>query len=239
MQKIVLRFVDLIRPDPAVQDVMAFTGGGNTGFVYIGLKPLDERKISSSERHQPAAPQADVRPGRLGFSQPGQDLRIGGRASAAGYQYTIQSENVQDLVKWGPILLQNMKKLPGFTDVNSDQQNDGLQASLDYDRDTAARLGITPQLMDSTLYDGFGQSLVSTMYTSLNQYYVVHGGGAAILAKPAGIERHLYQALDRDRSPAQRRGAHFETDYSASFGESPGTISMRHGFLQSRERSAL
>src|SRR5205814_7164597 len=89
------------------------------------------------------------------FVQAGQDLRIGGRQSSAQYQYTIQSDTLQDLVKWGPLILQQMRKLPGFTDVNSDQQNNGLQASLAYDRATAARLHISPQSIDNTLYDAF------------------------------------------------------------------------------------
>ena len=95
------------------------------------------------------------------------------RSTNAQYQYTLQCDNVDDLVKWGPIVFAQMKKLPELTDVDSDQQNSGLQARLVYDRQTAARLGITPQLMDNTLYSAFGQSQVSTMYTSLNQYHVV------------------------------------------------------------------
>jgi len=107
------------------------------------------------------------------FLQAAQDLRIGGRGSSAQYQYTLQSDNLDDLTKWGPILLKQMRKLPGFTDVNSDQQNNGLEAELTYDRQTASRLGITPQTIDSTLYEAFGQAQVSTMYTALNQYHVV------------------------------------------------------------------
>jgi multidrug efflux pump len=105
--------------------------------------------------------------------QAGQDLRIGGRLSSAQYQYTIQSDNVQDLVQWGPVLLQQMRKLRLLTDVNTDQQNSGLQARLTYDRATASRLGITPQMLDNSLYEAFGQAQVSTMYTAINQYHVV------------------------------------------------------------------
>jgi multidrug efflux pump len=105
--------------------------------------------------------------------QAGQDLRIGGRGSSAQYQYTIQSDNLQDLVQWGPVLLQQMRKLRILTDVNTDQQNSGLQMMLAYDRATASRLGITPQTLDSTLYQAFGQAQVSTMYTGINQYHVV------------------------------------------------------------------
>jgi multidrug efflux pump subunit AcrB len=122
------------------------------------------------------------------FLQAGQDLRIGGRQSNAQYQYTIQSENLPDLVKWGPTVLAEMRKLPGFTDVNSDQQNAGLQASLTYDRQTAARLGLSAQLIDETLYDAFGQRQVSTMFTSLNQYHVVMEVDPHFWESPAGLD---------------------------------------------------
>jgi len=175
MQDITLRFVQKIKTDPAVLHVGAFTGGGavNTGFVYLALKPLSERKISASQVVDRLRPQLVSIPGATVFLQAGQDLRIGGRQSNAQYQYTIQSDTLDDLVKWGPILLSQMKKQHMLTDVNSDQQNSGLQASLVYDRDTASRLGITPQTIDNTLYEAFGQAQVSTMYTALNQYHVV------------------------------------------------------------------
>jgi multidrug efflux pump len=177
MQSLAQLFVNRVKSDPAVDNVMAYTGGNgavNGGFVYIGLKPLSQRKGSSaSQVINRLRPKLMSTPGASVFLQAGQDLRIGGRQSNAQYQYTIQSDNVQDLVKWGPQVLQQMKKLRGFTDVNSDQQNQGLQATLNYDRPTASRLGITPQSIDSTLYQAFGQAPVSTMYTPLNQYYVV------------------------------------------------------------------
>jgi multidrug efflux pump len=176
MQELTLRFVQKIKTDPAVLHVGAFTGGGgavNTGFIYLSLKPLNERKISASQVVDRLRPQLISIPGATVFLQAGQDLRIGGRQSNAQYQYTIQSDTLDDLVKWGPILLSQMKKQHILTDVNSDQQNSGLQASLVYDRDTASRLGITPQMIDNTLYEAFGQAQVSTMYTALNQYHVV------------------------------------------------------------------
>ncbi len=176
MQKVTKRFDEIATNDPAVAGAIAFTGGNgaaNSGFLYMALKPLSQRKISALQVVNRLRPQFAVVPGATVFVQPGQDLRVGGRQSNAQYQYTIQSDDLNDLTKWGPILLQKMKKLPGFTDVNSDQQNNGLQASLVYDRGTAARLGIPAQLVDSTLYDAFGQEYVSTMYTPLNQYYVV------------------------------------------------------------------
>jgi multidrug efflux pump len=190
MQQDIKTFVDMIKQDPAVANVMAFTGGAgatNGGFVYIGLKPLEERKISSSDVINRLRPKLTSVPGATVFLQAGQDLRIGGRQSNAQFQYTIQSDNLDDLVKWGPQLLQQMRKLPGFTDVNTDQQNSGLQASLVYDRDTASRLGITPQLIDNTLYQSFGQAQVSTMYTALNQYHVVMEAAPQFWQSPVGL----------------------------------------------------
>jgi multidrug efflux pump len=190
MQQDIKTFVDMIKQDPAVANVMAFTGGAgatNGGFVYIGLKPLEQRKISSSDVINRLRPKLTSVPGATVFLQAGQDLRIGGRQSNAQFQYTIQSDNLDDLVKWGPQLLQQMRKLPGFTDVNTDQQNSGLQASLVYDRDTASRLGITPQLIDNTLYQSFGQAQVSTMYTALNQYHVVMEAAPQFWQSPVGL----------------------------------------------------
>jgi multidrug efflux pump len=191
MQQLTLQFVEMIRQDPAVQNVMAFTGGGgstNGGFIYLGLKPLEERKISSSDVINRLRPKLVSIPGATVFLQAGQDLRIGGRQSNAQYQYTIQSDNLQDLVTWGPVLLREIRKLPGFTDVNSDQQNNGLRTLLTYDRDTASRLGITPQTIDQTLYDAFGQAQVSTMYTALNQYHVVLEVAPPFWQSPQGLD---------------------------------------------------
>ena len=133
---------------------MAFTGGGgsiNQSFMYIELKPRSERDVDASQIINRLRPKLTSIPGTTCFLQAGQDLRIGGRMSPAQYQYTIQSDSVDDLVKWGPILLKQMATLPGVTDANSDQQNSGLQAFLDYDRATASRMGITPQSIDTAL----------------------------------------------------------------------------------------
>jgi multidrug efflux pump len=191
MQGAALRVSNAIKTDPAVASVVNFVGGNsatNSGFVYVALKPLTERKISSSEVINRIRPKLGAIPGAMTFLQAGQDVRIGGRQSNAQYQYTIESENLQDLVKWGPIVLAEMRKLHGFTDVNSDQQNAGLQASLTYDRQTAARLGISAQLMDDTLYDAFGQRQVSTMFTSLNQYHVVMEVDPQYWQSPTGLD---------------------------------------------------
>jgi multidrug efflux pump len=176
MQVTIRRIVDTVKLDPGVQNVMAFTGGGgatNSGNIFLALKPVQERKISASQVIDRLRPQLQAVSGANTFMQAGQDLRIGGRGSSAQYQYTIQSDNLQDLVQWGPVLLQQMRKMRLLTDVNTDQQNSGLQMNVVYDRATASRLGITPQIIDTSLYQAFGQAQVSTMYTGINQYHVV------------------------------------------------------------------
>ena len=195
MQAAALRVSDIIKTDPAISAVVTSVGGTgpagaatNSGFVYAALKPLEERKITASEVINRLRPKLAAVPGAMVFLQAGQDLRIGGRPSNAQYQYTIQSENLKELVKWGPIVLAETRKLHGFTDVNSDQQNAGLQASLTYDRQTAARLGISAQLIDETLYDAFGQRQVSTIFTSLNQYHVVMEVDPHFWQTPQGLD---------------------------------------------------
>lgn len=191
MQGAAVRINDASRKDEAVASVVTFVGGNgatNSGFVYVALKPLEERKISSSDVINRLRPKLGAVPGAMTFLQAGQDLRIGGRQSNAQYQYTLQSENLSDLVKWGPMVLEEMRRLAGFTDVNSDQQNAGLQATLTYDRQTAARLGLSAQLIDQTLYDAFGQRQVSTMFTALNQYHVVMEVDPAFWQSPAGLD---------------------------------------------------
>jgi multidrug efflux pump len=170
------QLVGVIKADPAVENVVAFTGGqgpSNGGFIYIALKPLDVRKVDAPQVIDRLRPRLNRLPVASAFLQAAQDIRVGGRSSNALYQYTIQSDNVKELSHWGPILLAQMKALPGFQDVNSDQQNSGLDVLLTYDRATAARLGATAQSLDNLLYSAFGQSEVSIIYTQLNQYYVV------------------------------------------------------------------
>jgi multidrug efflux pump len=184
----------VIKSDPGVENVVTFTGGQgniNGGFVFMTLKPLEERKSSAMQilgrlrRKMAAVPVASA------FLQPAQDLRIGGRASNALYQYTIQSDSSEELAHWGPILLSEMRKLPGFQDVNSDQQNGGLDHYLTIDRATAARLGITAQAFDSNLYSAFGQQEVSIIYTQLNQYYVVLEVAPQFSQSPDGL-KYIY-----------------------------------------------
>ena len=193
MDNSVLQLVDVIKADPAVYHVNAYTGGGNTGFIYIALKPLDQRKIDAASIINRLRPKLNRLPVAQAFLQAAQDIRIGGRASAALYQYTIQADNVDDLNTWGPILLANMKKIPGLQDVNSDQQNGGLQTYLTYDRTAAARLAYTPQQLDSTLYSAFGQEQTSVIFKPLNQYYVVLEAAPPYWQSPAGLKNVYLQ----------------------------------------------
>jgi multidrug efflux pump len=191
MNDSIQKIVSVIKSDPGVNNLIAFTGGGgatNGGFIYISLKPLSERKVSAADIINRLRPKLNRLPVASAFLQAAQDLRIGGRGSSALYQYTIQSDNVQDLLKWGPILLNEMKRLPGLQDVNSDQQNGGLDELLNYDRVTASRLGITTQSLDSSLYGAFGQSEVSIIYTQLNQYYVVLEVAPQYSQSPEGLK---------------------------------------------------
>src|SRR5580658_4683429 len=182
------QFVKIILKDPAVATAVGFAGGGgatNQGRFFVMLKPLEQRgQCTTPHFWNPCYFSADdvinrlrgklaVVPGATLFLQVQQDLTIGGRYGQAQHQYTIQGEDLNELNNWGPLLLQKMRSLPELRDVNTDQQDRGLQAQLVIDRDTASRLGIAAQDIDNALYDAFGQRQVSTMYRPLNQYHVV------------------------------------------------------------------
>jgi multidrug efflux pump len=183
MDKTLLSMVNIVAADPAVDTVNGFTGGGggggggastlNQGRMFVSLKPLEERKITVDLIMARLRPKLARIPGATLYLQASQDLRVGGRNSAALYQFTMRGDNLQDLTTYAPKMLQELKSIPSIVDVNTDQQNRGLQSMVVYDRETAARFGISPQLIDNTLYDVFGQRQVSTMYKSLNQYHVV------------------------------------------------------------------
>src|SRR4029077_964379 len=191
MNDSVQKIVAVIKNDPAVQNVIGFTGGGgatNSGNIFIALKPLNERKVGAAEVINRLRPQLNRLPVASTFLQASQDLRIGGRGSSALYQYTIQSDNVADLNTWGPRLLAEMKRLPDLQDVNSDQQNGGRYQLLTYDRVTAANVGQTVQSLDQGIYSAFGQSEVSIIYTQLNQYYIVLEVAPEYWQTPEGLK---------------------------------------------------
>jgi len=175
-----VRFVEIVRTDPAVATATAFTGGGggrgttsNTGRMFIALKPRAERKLSADQVIARLRPKLAEVPGATLFLQAMQDVRLGGRVSQAQYQYTLVSDNLDELNAWAPRLLAAMRKMKELRDISSDQQDRGLQVPLEIDRASAARVGVTTKMIDETLYDAFGQRQVSTIYTTLNQYHVV------------------------------------------------------------------
>jgi multidrug efflux pump len=169
----------LILQDPAVASLSTFIGVDgtnytlNSGRVLINLKPLAERRISASEVIRRLQPRLASLSGITLFMQPVQDLTVEDRVSRTQYQYTLEDPNAQELELWGPRLVEALGKMPELRDVSSDQQNQGQQVSLDIDRSTAARLGISTQLIDDVLYSAFGQRQVSTIFTQVNQYRVV------------------------------------------------------------------
>ncbi|HSV14367.1 MAG TPA: multidrug efflux RND transporter permease subunit [Tepidisphaeraceae bacterium] len=184
----VTRFAEQVAKDPAVENVIAFAGGSaNSGRMFITLKPIEQRPSIDQVMARLRRNLAHI-PGATLFPQAVQELKIGGRGSAALYQFSLQGDDVRELNEWAPKILERMRTLRALTDVNSDQQNHGLQASLVIDRDTAARLGITPQVIDDTLYDAFGQRQVSTMYSQLNQYHVVMEADPRFTQGPEGLQ---------------------------------------------------
>jgi multidrug efflux pump len=169
-------YVAIIMKDPAVATVTAFVGGGgtaNTGRMFLMLKPLEERKVSADQVIGRLRGKLAHVAGATLFLQSAQDLQIGARFGIAQYQYTLQSESLDDLNTWAPRMFAELRKIPQLKDVNTDQQDRGLEAQLVIDRDTAARLGIQPAAIDAALYQAFGQAQVSTIYEQLNQYHVV------------------------------------------------------------------
>ena len=214
MEGRVTQVVNVVMADPAVDSVNAYVGGGNgynKAFMQIQLKPLADRGISSDEVIDRLRPKLDPIPGTSVFLQSFQDVRIGGRGSAAQYQYTLQSDNVHDLNYWAPLVYKRLKELPDLADVNTDQQDKGLEESVVIDRATASRLGISPQMIDDTLYDAFGQREVSVMYTQLNQYFVVMEVEPKFWQTPDALN-YLYVGGNNDSQVPLSAFAHFAAD---------------------------
>jgi multidrug efflux pump len=212
------QFVNIVMADPAVSSLVAFTGGNqgstNVGRMFISLKPIGQRKLSAAQVMARLRPKLASVPGASLFLQTVQDLRVGGRLSGAAYQFTLQGDDLRELNLWAPRMLHKLQTLPGLVDVNSDQQNRGLQASLVIDRDTAARLGITPQMIDDTLYDAFGQRQVSTTYTQLNQYHVVMEVAPEFWQNPETL-RDIYVRSTTGKPVPLSAFTHFETTTTA------------------------
>ena len=186
----------IVRKDPAVAQVMVFSGGRglqNSGSMFISLKPLNERpkRVTSDQVIGRLRRQLAVIPGATLYLQSAQDLQIGGRQSASQFQWALQSENLQELNYWAPQMMAKMSALPQLRDVSTNQQDKGLEAHVEIDRDTAARMGVTASAIDNALYDAFGQRQVSIIYRQLNQYRVVLEVDPAFSGDP-GTLNYIY-----------------------------------------------
>jgi multidrug efflux pump len=223
MEQKLLQMIAIIKADPAVENVLGFTGSGggaaNTARMFITLKPLNERQASAQQVIGRLRPKIAGVHGIASYLVAAQDVRVGGRLTAAEYQFTMTSDNQADLNHYGPLMLTELRRVPFVADVNTDQQNQGLEADVEYDRKTAARFRISPQLIDNVLYDAFGQRQVSTMYTDRNQYHVVMEAAPRFWQSPLTL--HLLYV----RAPG---GAEVPLDSIAHFSSSTAPLSINH-----------
>ncbi len=221
MQPKLASFVNIVRADPAVENVVAFTGGSqrNTGQMFVQLKPLAERKESADKIIARLRIKLANEPGANLFLNPVQDIRVGGRQANAAYQYTLQADDLDELRTWEPRIRQAMSQLPQLVDVNTDQQDKGLQTSLVIVRDTAARLGVSPRLIDTTLNDAFGQRQVSTIYSALNQYHVVMEAAPEYWQSASSLD-HVYVSTSK--------GAQVPLSAFASYARTNTSLSVNH-----------
>ncbi|HEY7943085.1 MAG TPA: multidrug efflux RND transporter permease subunit [Casimicrobiaceae bacterium] len=203
-------FIDVVRADPAVESVVAFTGGAqrNTGRMFVQLKPLAERKESADKIVARLRVKLAKEPGANLYLNPVQDIRVGGRQANATYQYTLQADALDELRTWEPRIRAALSRLPQLVDVNTDQQDKGLQTSLVIDRDAAARLGVSPKLIDTTLNDAFGQHQVSTIYSALNQYHVVMEAAPEYWQSPSALD-HVYVSTAKGAQVPLSAFAHY------------------------------
>jgi len=225
--------VDIIGQDPAVATVVGFTGGGRAGggFLSVDLKPRGERKESGQQVIARLRPKMAKVTGVSLFLNPQQDVRMGGRQSNATYQYTLKSDNADALRLWAQKLADALDGQPGLTDVNTDQQDNGVEMFVDIDRDTAARLGVTARDVDNALYNAFGQRQAATIYEDLNQYSVVMEVAPAYNQTP--------DALSQVYVPASRGGETTTAAEAAGEGAAPNTPSANPALRDPSTGSAL
>jgi multidrug efflux pump len=216
-------FAKIVQDDPGVDTVSASTGGGggggggsavNTARMFVQLKPLDERKIDADHLMERLRKNLIHIPGASLFLQSVQDVRVGGRGSSAQYQYTIQADHLEDLNYWAPLLLDRITHIPEVRDPNSDQQTQGLQAGLAVDRDSASRMGVSMQAIDSTLNDAFGQRQVSNIYMGLNQYHVVLEVAPEFQQNPTAL-KDIYVSSTTGALIPLSAFAHYDNSFTA------------------------
>jgi len=211
------QFVNIVLKDPDVETIVGFAGGNtaiNQGRMFIMLRPLGERKDSADRVIGRLRKTLAAVPGATLYMQSAQDLTIGGRQSQAQYQYTLQGENLNELNSWAPRLLKKLRTLPELRDVNTDQQDKGLESSIVIDRDTASRLGLAAQDIDNVLYDAFGQRFVSTIYEPLNQYHVVMEIAPVFQQSPDTLRRVFVRSSGGSMVPLSAF-VHFSSDYTS------------------------
>jgi len=194
MEQRVKRFLAVVQSDPAVEHVMAFTGGGsrNTGYMFISLKALAERDVTADQVIARLRERLAGEPGARLFLGSQQDIRIGARGSSASYEYVMQADSNEELRTWEPRVRTVLQNLPELTDVSSDQQDNGLQTSLVLDRDAIARLGLSVRTVDATLGDAFSQKQVGVIYNPLNQYRVVMEAAPRFLQSPETLRGFFF-----------------------------------------------
>jgi multidrug efflux pump len=193
MQQKLRQLVEIIRKDPAVDTVVAFTGGGRAGggFMFVNLKPVGERDVAAQAVITRLRPQLAKVTGVSIFLNPVQDLRMGGRSSNSTYQYTLKSDNAEDLKQWASRLAESMKAQPALVDVDTDQAENGVETFVTIDKETASRLGISTRDVTNALYNAFGQRQVANIYDELNQYHVVMGVAQRYAQSPEAL-RDVY-----------------------------------------------
>ena len=203
MQQKLNDFMTIVRQDPAVENVIGFTGGGqrNSGQMFISLKPLDQRKMSADLVIARLRGKLAREPGATLYLQPVQDIRMGGRQGNAQYQYTLQADDLRELREWEPRIRQALMQLPQLADVNTDSQDKGDKTSLNIDRDAASRLRVDTRTIDATLNDLFGQRQVSTIYTALNQYRVVMEAAPQYWQSPQALDDVFVSNADGKQVP--------------------------------------
>jgi multidrug efflux pump len=214
-------FMAIVQQDPAVENVVGFTGGAqrNSGQMFVALKPLSQRKETADQVVARLRQKLSKEPGANLFLQPVQDIRIGGRQSNAQYQYTLQADDLGELRAWEPKIRAALSALPVLADVNTDTQDKGLQTSLVVDRDTASRLGVTSRLIDTTLNDLFGQRQVSTIYAQLNQYHVVMEAAPEYWQSPDVLKQVYVSTPD---------GAQVQLSAFATYGPTNTPLGVNH-----------
>ncbi len=217
MSKKMRAFTDIVIADPAIDTVTSFTGGGNgtsTARMFAQLKPIAERKINSDQVISRLRKKTAGIPGASLFFQSIQDVSVGGRFGGAQYQYTLQADNLDDLYHWAPIVMARMRQIPELRDLNSDQQDKGLQSYLSIDRDTAGKLGVSMQDIDNTLNDAFGQRQVSNIYKGLNQYHVVLEVAPEFQENPEGLN-YIYVPSSSGKLVPLSAFSHYEHSNTA------------------------